>query len=130
MVPLLWLNLGVEHAGRDLADGVLPSGENVETLVPKDYVENSLRAAGLLGLSPRTYRRACRPPNGLESIFDDLGRLDGRHILAVPRGDPSAVPLIPDGTAISAIRTPPSVMGSNPRALRRPCTVVRQPFGF
>lgn len=42
----------------------------------------------------------------------------------------STSPLIPDGTAISAIRTPPSVMGSNPRALRRPCTVVRQPLGF
>src|SRR5476651_2093902 len=86
----------------------------------------SLRAAGLLGLPPRTYRRACRPPNGLESTFDDLGPLYGGHILA----DSVAFPLIPDGTAISAIRTPPSVMGSNPRALRRPCTVVRQPLGF
>src|SRR5260370_23245284 len=84
----------------------------------------SLRAAGLLGLSPRTYRRACRPPNGLESTFDDLGRLDGRHIVAVPRGDPGTSPLIPDGTAISAIRTPPSVIDSNPRALRRPYTVA------
>ena len=54
----------------------------VETLVPKDYGRNSLRAAGLLGLSPRTYRRACRPPNGLERIFDDLGPLDGGHIVA------------------------------------------------
>ena len=53
-----------------------------ETLGPKDSVGNSLRAAGLLGLSPRTYRRACRPPNGLERIFDDLGLLDGRHIVA------------------------------------------------
>src|SRR5471030_3545050 len=86
-------------------------------------VEHSLRAAGLLGLSPRTYRRACRPPNGLESTFDDRGSLDGEYILAVPRGDPGTSPPIPDGTAISAIRTPPSVMGSNPRALRRPCTV-------
>jgi hypothetical protein len=33
-------------------------------------------------MSPRTYRRACRPPNGLESTFDDLGPLDGGHILA------------------------------------------------
>jgi len=33
-----------------------------------------LRAAGLLGLPPRTYRRACRPPNGLESTFDDLAQ--------------------------------------------------------
>src|SRR5450432_2111798 len=89
-------------------------------------VEHSLRAAGLLGLSPRTYRRACRPPNGLESTFDDLGPLYGGHILA----DSVTFPLKPDGTAISAIRTPPSIMGSNPRALRRPCTVVRRPLGF
>src|SRR5450432_1784524 len=50
--------------------------------------------------------------------------------LPSPEGTPVTFPLIPDGTAISAIRTPPSVMGSNPRALRRPCTVVRQPLGF
>src|SRR5476651_110004 len=36
----------------------------------------------------RTYRRAYRSPNGLESTFDDLGPLYGGHILAVPRGDP------------------------------------------
>jgi hypothetical protein len=44
--------------------------------------KNSLRAAGLLGLPPRTYRRAFRPPNGLESIFDDRGPLDGEYIIA------------------------------------------------
>src|ERR1700674_1233941 len=44
--------------------------------------KSSLRAAGLQGFPPRTYRRACRPPNGLESIFDDLGPLYGGHILA------------------------------------------------
>ena len=50
--------------------------------MPKEYVEDALRAAGLLELPPRTYRRACRPPNGLESAFDDLGPLNGGHIFA------------------------------------------------
>ena len=75
-----------------------------------------MRAAGLLGLSPRTYRRACRPPNGLERIFDDLGPLYGGHILA----DSMLVPLIPGGAAIRAIRSPSDVIGSNPKSPRRP----------
>ena len=88
--------------------------------------KDSLRAAGLLGLSPRTYRRACRPPNGLERIFDDLGPLYGGHILA----DSMLVPLIPGGAAIRAIRSPSDVIGSNPKSPRRPRTVVGQPCGL
>jgi len=32
----------------------------------------------------------------------------------------SALPLLPDGATITAIRTPPDVTGSNPRSLSRP----------
>ena len=54
----------------------------METRVAQEYVESYVAGGRAFGLPPRTYRRACRPPNGLERIFDDLGPLDGGHIFA------------------------------------------------
>jgi len=41
-----------------------------------------LRAAGPGSETPRTYRRAYRPPSGSNELWDDLGPLSGGHILA------------------------------------------------
>ena len=54
----------------------------VDTRIDREWEGNSLRAAGPRSERPRTFRRACRPPNGSESSFDDLGPLNGGHIVA------------------------------------------------
>src|ERR1700730_10657074 len=53
-----------------------------ETRIERGLVERVVAGGRAQEFPPRTYRRACRPPNGLESTFDDLGPLDGEHILA------------------------------------------------
>jgi hypothetical protein len=53
-----------------------------ETRVAGELEESSLRAAGLRGYPLGLIAVRVRPPNGLESTFDDLGPLDGEHILA------------------------------------------------
>ena len=56
------------------------------------------------GRASRTYRRAYRPPDGLNRDFDDLGPLYGGHIIAdsfltlcYPAGGNHRYPLIAGG---------------------------------
>jgi len=66
------------------------------------------------GRGSRTFRRAFPAASGLSRTFDDLGPLDGGHIVADSVPDPR----ISGGAAMKAIRSPPAVTGSN---LRSPC---------
>ena len=71
----------------------------------------TLRAAGALGL----FAGRDRPPDRWNRLFEDLGPLDGGHIVA----DSRLGSRISDGTAIGAIRTPSGAMDSNPNSSRR-----------
>ena len=46
-------------------------------------IEKRRRGRPGLEVTSRTYRRAYRPPRDSKSNYDDLGPLDGGHILAV-----------------------------------------------
>jgi len=77
--------------------------------------KSTLRVAGL----KRTYRRAYRPPDGLSRNFDDLGPLDGGHILAdsfltlcYPAGGDSSYPYSAGG---HESRDPKSSVGVQPK---------------
>ena len=70
------------------------------------------------GATPSVFRRACPAASDLGRIFRGHRSADGAFNLP----DSMTGPLVSDGAAIGAIRTPPGVMGSNPRSSRRPRT--------
>ena len=81
---------------------------------------NTLRPEGLKGLEalgaagPRTYRRAYQPPDGLRSDYEVDSPLVGVHTLPFRR-----FPSDSDGTAITAIRTPPVLWIPESKIFRR-----------
>ena len=70
------------------------------------------------GATPSVFRRACPAASDLGRIFRGHRSADGAFNLP----DSMPGPLVSDGAAIGAIRSPSGVMGSNPRSPRRPRT--------
>ena len=79
-------------------------------------------AAGAIGL----IAVRIRPPVNRAASSLRIGVAEWRYSYAV---DSMTRSLKPDGTAMTAIRTPKDVMGSNPRSSRRLHLREWQPFG-
>src|ERR1017187_7082903 len=102
------------------------AGRDLKTVRAYDF---SLRRPGLSDLSPRVFR----PPMVWTASSVDNVSLDGEFI---PFPDSMLDSLISDGAAITAIRSPPGVIGSEPNVSQpaptsgyaSPCGSLSRPY--